>query len=277
MDEMAIIVEGLVRAAGAAFTGVAWTGLDGAPRLLADAHTVVHSASTMKVPVLVELFRRAEHGDLSLSDPLVVRNSFRSILDGSPYRLDPADDSELTLYEREGGTVTLLELARPMITHSSNLATNLLIDRLGAEAVSATMRALGFPGLVVRRGLEDDLAYAAGLNNTVTAADLAGLLAAIGRGEVVSPEASAAMEAILAAQAFNEGIPAGLPDGIHVAHKTGSIPGLYHDAAIVRPADAAPYVLVVLTTGLDEELAGPALVARISALAWEARSGPPPA
>jgi beta-lactamase class A len=258
----------VVEASGATFLGVACTSLDGSPRALLAADTTVHAASTMKLPVLVELYRQAADGRLSLAEPLIVRNRFHSLVDGSLYTLDPADDSELSLYAREGEAVPLLELGRPMITHSSNLATNLLIDRLGAASVSGTMRALGFPGLVVRRGLEDDLAYAAGLNNTVTAADMAGLLAAIGRGEVVSPE----IEAILAAQAFNEGIPAGLPEGTYVAHKTGSIPRLYHDAAIVRPPDAPPYVLVVLTTGLDEADEGPALVARISALAWGARA-----
>ncbi len=226
----------------------------------------------MKVPVLVELFRQAEAGTLALSDMIEVRNRFHSLADGSPFALDPADDSELELYGRECEHVSLLDLARPMITHSSNLATNLLVDRLGATAISATTRDLGFPGLVVRRGLEDDLAHAAGLHNTVTAAALAGLLAAIGRRALVSTTASAAMEAILADQAFNEGLPAGLLEETYVAHKTGSIAGLYHDAGLIRPADAPRYVLVVLARGLDEARAAPGLVAGLSSLAWKVRA-----
>ena len=126
------------------------------------------------------------------------------------------------------------------ITESSNLATNLLVDRLGAERINATMAALGAPTLVVRRGVEDDAAWRAGLNNTVTAGGLATLLLAIARGEAVSPAACVAMLAILRAQAFNEGIPAGLPADVVVAHKTGSITDLYHDAADRGGAGRSP-------------------------------------
>ena len=151
------------------------------PSLEIDPDRVFHAASTMKVPVLVELERRAAAGELGLDDTLVVHNAFRSLADGSPYVLDPADDSELALYEREGEAVTLRELVLLAITESSNLATNLLVDRLGAERINATMAALGAPSLVVRRGVEDDAAWRAGLNNTVTAAGLATLLLAMAR------------------------------------------------------------------------------------------------
>ena len=236
---------------------------------------VFHAASTMKVPVLVELEHRAAAGELSLDDTLVVHNAFRSLADGSAYPLDPADDSELGLYEREGEAVTLRELAVLAITESSNLATNLLIDRLGAERINATMAALGAASLVVRRGVEDDAAWRAGLNNTVTAAGLATLLLAMARREVVSGTASDEMLAILRAQAFNEGIPAGLPADVVVAHKTGSITNLYHDAAVVEPPDAAPYVLVVLTEGLEETRVAPALVASIARVMHEVAGATP--
>lgn len=260
-------IQALIAASGATRVAVVAhpVGDEAECRIAVRADEPFHAASTMKVPVLVELERRAAAGELAVDDTLLVRNAFRSIADGSPYRLDPADDSETALYGREGEPVTLRELAHLAITVSSNLATNLLVDLLGAERITATMAALGAPSLVVRRGVEDDVAWRAGLNNEVTARGLATLVDGIARGAVVSPEACADMLAILRAQAFNEGIPAGLPPGTDVAHKTGSITSLYHDAAIVYPPDVAPYVLVVLTEGLEEERAAPALVARISA------------
>ena len=248
---------------------------DEGPRLDIAADRVFHAASTMKVPVLVELERRAAVGDLALDDPLVVHNAFRSLADGSAYALDPADDSELGLYEREGEQVTLRELAVLAITESSNLATNLLVDRLGAERINATMAALGAPSLVVRRGVEDEAAWRAGLNNTITAAGLATLLLSVARREAVTPASCDEMLAILRDQAFNEGIPAGLPADVVVAHKTGSITDLYHDAAVVEPPDAPAYVLVVLTEGLEETRVAPSLVASIARAVHEAAGATP--
>jgi beta-lactamase class A len=210
---------------------------------------VVHAASTMKVPVLVALHRAAHVGELSLDDLLVVRNEFASIVDGSPYTLSPADDSDPELYTRLGEPMPLHELARRMIVRSSNLATNLLVARLGAANIQRTIEDLGTTHMRVLRGVEDDKAFAAGLSNTATANDLARLMATIAGGQAVSRDHSERMLAILEAQEFNELIPAGLPPGTRVAHKTGSITGIVHDAAIVFPAERAPYVLVVLTRG----------------------------
>lgn len=213
---------------------------------------VVHAASTMKVPVLVALHRAAHLGQLSLDDPLVVRNEFASIVDGSPYSLSPGDDSDPELYARIGAPLPLHELARRMIVRSSNLATNLLVAHLGAENIQSTIEELGVTHMRVLRGVEDDKAFAAGLSNTATANDLARLMATIADGRAVSADHSASMLAILEAQEFNELIPAGLPPGTRVAHKTGSITGIVHDAAIVFPEGRAPYVLVVLTRGFED-------------------------
>ena len=277
MTPLETALAGRGRAAVARALAVVVEPVDGpGVRVALDADRSFHAASTMKVPVLVELERRAAAGELGLDDALVVRNEFRSIADGSSYALDPADDSETSLYGREGAAVPLLELARLAIAVSSNLATNLLVDLLGPARITATMAALGAPSLVVRRGVEDDPAWRAGLNNEVTARGLATLLLGIARGDVVSSDASAQMLDILAAQAFDEGIPAGLPAGTRVAHKTGSIADLYHDAGVVYPVDGASYALVVLTRGLDEHAAGPALVADITRAvhaAWSGGSG----
>ena len=258
------VIRDLVRTAGAASVAVVACALGGPRAVEVAPDETFYAASTMKVPVLVELYRRAAAGSPSLDEPIVVRNAFTSIADRTPYALDPADNSELGLYARLGTPVTTRELARVMITHSSNLATNLLVERLGAASIDTTMRELGLPGLRVRRGVEDKAAFAAGLNSTVTAAALAGLLERIADGSAAPAGACLEMLDVLAAQAFNEGIPAGLPPGTRVAHKTGWIPALYHDAAIIWPPRGAPYVLVILTRGLDEAVAAPALVARIA-------------
>lgn len=207
-----------------------------------------HAASTMKVPVLVELARRIDAGELAWDTPWPIRNQFASIIDGSPYRLTASSDSDSTLYGKEGQAVTVGELAHLMIARSSNLATNLLIDQLGAARVNATARTLGADSIEVLRGVEDQKAFDAGRNNTTTARDLATLLLAIADGKTASPASSARMLAILEAQEFNEGIPAGLPPGTRVAHKTGWITATSHDAALVW-LDGRPYALVILTRG----------------------------
>lgn len=254
-------VEALIKASGAE-VAVAMRTVDGRHELLIRASDAFHAASTMKVPVMIELFRQAQAGVLSLDQRVPVVNRFKSIVDGSPYSLSAGDDSEAELYRADGQTRSYRELCELMITVSSNLATNILIDRLGVDRIRATVRALGGDGMDVRRGVEDNVAFRAGQNNTTTATGLLVLLEAIAKGRAVSPEASREMADILARQKFNEGIPAGLPAGTRVAHKTGSITRIQHDAGIIY--GSRPYVLVVLVRGLDDEQRGHALIADIA-------------
>ncbi len=224
----------------------------------------LHPASTMKVPVMMEVFHQAKDGRFGLDDKVVLKNSFASIADGSPFSLDPKDDSELSLYQRIGGEATVRELVRLMITESSNLATNLLVDRVSAASTTELMRALGAEDVKVLRGVEDNKAYAKGLNNVTTARGLSRILSRLAERTVVSEAASSEMIDILKAQKFNEGIPAGLPPGTPVAHKTGYFQGVYHDAAIVMPTGRKPFVLVVLTRGIDDANVAHKLVADIA-------------
>lgn len=223
---------------------------------------VFHAASTMKVPVMIEVYRQAARGRFRLSDSLAVRNAFRSIVDDSPYRIE--DDSDDALYERLGTRMAVRDLVHRMITVSSNLATNLLIDLVSADSVQATVERLGGHGMRVLRGVEDLKAYRQGLNNVTTAPALAALLEALTAGRAVSPEADREMVEVLLAQRFNTMIPAGLPEGVRVAHKTGWITGIHHDAAIVYPPDAPPYVLVILTEGIEDEAVSAALGAAVA-------------
>ena len=241
---------------------VAFAMLDDSSSWLLRPDEPFHAASTMKVPVLIELYRQAHEGKLHLGDSLVIRNQFPSLVDGSPYRLDPSDDSEADLYRAVGGTRTLAELSELMITVSSNLATNLLIERLGVGNIQQGVHALHAEGMQVLRGVEDSKAFQQGLNNTTTARALLTLMEAIARGEAVDADASRAMRAILERQTFNDGIPAGLPAGTRVAHKTGEITRIQHDAAIVYAP--RPFVLVILTRGIAEPKESSALIADIT-------------
>lgn len=226
-----------------------------------DGDRLYHAASTMKVPVLIELFRQARLGRFDLEDEILLKNEFRSIVDGSLYRIE--DDSDDAIYEQLGQPMTLRQLAYNMTTVSSNLATNLLMDFLDADSVQATSERLGTQHMQTIRGVEDLKAFERGLSNRATSADLALLMERLRTGEAVSEDDDAAMRDILMDQVFNSMIPNGLPEGVRVAHKTGSITEIHHDAAIIYPATGAPYVVVIMTEGIGDHDESAALGSRI--------------
>src|SRR5205809_4947701 len=263
-------VKARIAQAPARAVGVYYRDLTTGDSLTVGSAVRFHAASTMKIPVMIQLFRDRDTGLLSLDDSIIVTNTFQSIVDSSPYQLDVTDDSDSSLYKRLGQRATIRELVELMETVSSNLATNLLIARVGAPRANATAHALGADSILVLRGVEDGKAYRAGLNNTTTARDLGVLLAAIAEGRAASPAACREMLAILARQHFNEGIPAGLPPGTRVYHKTGWIGGVvYHDAAIVERSDGRRYVLVVLTGGIQKDEDAYRLVSDVSRLVYD--------
>lgn len=226
---------------------VAFKDLQKGTSILINERMNFHAASTMKTPVLVELYRQASLGRFSLADSIEIRNTFNSIVEGSPFSLNPADDSEQSLYGRLGEREAISNLAYAMIIRSSNLATNLLIELVKADSVMETMQSIGAKDIRVRRGVEDNKAYRAGLNNTTTAYDLMLIFDLIARQKMVNPAASSEMTDILLDQEFNEVIPALLPEDVKVAHKTGSITGVQHDSGIVILPDGKKYVLVLLS------------------------------
>jgi beta-lactamase class A len=249
---------------------VAFRALDDTSEtLLLNEHSMFHAASTMKTPVMVELYRQAHAGRFDLDDSIRVTNEFRSIVDGSAYSLTPEDDSYEALYDHLGEKRPIRTLMREMITASSNLATNILIEKVGAERTTQTMRRYGADSIRVRRGVEDMKAYRQGLNNETSAHDLLVLLERIARREAVSEEASEEMIEILKEQAYNDMIPARLPDSVEVAHKTGWITGLHHDSGIVFVPDEPTYVLVLLSQNLEDEEAGVDAFARISRMIYD--------
>lgn len=263
-------IRALVTASGAETVGVVFLDLETGRKLEINPTVSFHAASTMKLPVMMEVYRQAREGRLKLDERIPVKNEFKSIADGNNFSVSPEDDSEQTLYKKVGATETVRELLRLMITESSNLATNIIIERVTAARVADLMRSFGARDMKVLRGVEDGKAFERGMNNTTTARDLSLLLRAIAEGHAVSRKASREMTDVLLAQKFNEGIPAGLPADARVAHKTGSITKINHDAGIVFLAGRRkPYVLVVLVRGIAEDARAHKLIADISRVVYE--------
>ncbi len=267
-DSLEAAIAARISAAAGAVVSVTYDDLQTGERIGLNSDSVFHAASTMKIPVMIEVLKRAEQGAFSLDQSVLLVNQFASLADGSPFGLNKADDEDTAIYALVGTRVLIRDLLRRMITRSSNLATNELIALVGAANATRTAASLGASRMHVLRGVEDQKAFDAGIINTTTSGDLATLLLAIERGTVLSKSASDEMRRILLAQELNEKIPAGLPAGIRVAHKTGEITAVSHDAAIVYPPGRKPYVLVVLTRGIREPRESAALIADISRLVW---------
>lgn len=220
---------------------------DTSQAILLNERELFHAASTMKTPVMIEVFRQAEEGVFSLGDSVPVKNEFRSIVDSSLYRMEIGEDSEEELYGMIGEKRTVRDLVDDMITASSNLATNILVEKVGAKNVTRTMRSYGADSILVLRGVQDIKAYDQGLSNRTAALDELIIYERLARNEAASSRASHEMIGILKQQEFNEMIPARLPEGVEVAHKTGWITGVHHDCGIVFLPDGRRYVLVMLS------------------------------
>jgi beta-lactamase class A len=232
-----------------------------------------HAASTIKVPLLLAVFEAMEQGRFDAYSRVHVRNRFLSVVDGRPFRVPPGRDANAGVHAAVGRMLTVHELAEHMIVTSSNLATNLLLDLVGIEAARASLVRLHLSGIDLQRGVEDEVAWEAGLNNRVTAAGLCDALRLIEEGKAISPDASKAMLDILHQQRFRSGIPAGLPDDARVAHKTGEISTVAHDAGIVYLGGRDAYVVVILTEWAADVNGRQETIARISRAVYEYMTG----
>ncbi len=241
---------------------------DGNP-IFINEHEEFHAASTMKTPVMLEVFKQVEEGKFKLTDSLLVKNEFKSIVDGSPYSMDIARDGGEQLYDDIGKYRSTEDLVVDMIIYSSNLATNIVIELVGAENVNATLRAMGAENIKVLRGVEDMKAYEAGLNNSTTAYDLMLVLEAIAKGEAVDRAASKKMVDILFKQKDRSMIPALLPKHVRVANKTGMITGVHHDSAIVYLPGGRKYVLVLLSKNVENMDRATNMLANVSLLIYD--------
>ncbi|HVT05576.1 MAG TPA: serine hydrolase [Thermoanaerobaculia bacterium] len=228
-----------------------------------NADTYFHAASTMKLAVLLGVFREIDRGQLTLESPVHVRNRFTSIVNQQPFMLALDRDSDPFVYTNLGKTMTVYDLAYQMITTSSNLATNLLIEVIGVPTIQRSLEELDINGVKVIRGVEDQAAFDAGLSNEVTAHGLLSLLKIISEERAYSVAASQKMLEIMHDQQFNSGIPKWLPKAARVAHKTGNISTIHHDAGIVYLENRKPYVLVILTA-FDAQTGRSSAVAEVS-------------
>lgn len=234
-----------------------------------NEHESFHAASTMKTPVMIEVFKQVAAGKFSLTDSVMVKNEFKSIVDSSNYQLNPADDSQQELYKLVGTRQPLSDIVYQMIIMSSNLATNIIMEMLDGKKITQTMRELGAKDIQVLRGVEDGKAFAKGLNNTTTAYDQMVIYDKIATHQVVNSNACDEMIRILIDQKHNSIIPALLPKEVKVAHKTGSITGVHHDSGIVFLPDGTKYVLALLSKNLENDQAATGAMARVSEMIYK--------
>lgn len=237
--------------------------------ILINAQENFHAASTMKTPVMIEVFKQASEGKFSLQDSLVIKNEFKSILDGSSYSMELGRDSGEHLYEQIGQKRSIEDLVTDMIIYSSNLATNIVIELVDAKNVNQTMREMGAMDINILRGVEDMKAYEAGLSNSTTAYDLLLIFEALAKGKAVSTKADKEMLQILQQQKHTDLIPALLPKNLKIANKTGWITGVHHDSALIELPDGKKYVLVLLSKNMKDMDAGTKMLAEVSKLIYD--------
>jgi len=236
-----------------------------------------HAASTIKVPILLGAFAAIDRGELLPHSRVHVRNRFLSVVENVPFRVESGRDANSAVHNAIGKMMRVDELAYHMITTSSNLATNLLLGVIGSDAVNRTLKELDVDdGIDLKRGVEDELAFEKGINNMVTADGLLRILVLLSEGKAFSPALSRRMMDILHGQEFNQGIPARLPKGARVAHKTGEISTIAHDAGVVYLPKRKPYVLVVLTEWDPEGTGRSRTIAAISHTIYEFLTQGPP-
>jgi beta-lactamase class A len=236
-----------------------------------NEHDTYHAASTMKTPVMIEVYKQAAAGKFKVSDSITVKGTFKSILDGSDFGMDSLNDSETDLYKHIGSKLPISDLMFRMITKSSNLATNNMIDLVGAKNVTKTMRSFGAKKIEILRGVEDTKAFEKGMNNTTNAYDLMLIFERIAKGTAVNQKATDAMLDILLHQHFTDKIAGKLPAGVKVASKSGSIatPPIMHDSGIVFLPDGRKYVIVLLSRNVADLPASANTLADVSKIIYD--------
>lgn len=215
------------------------------------------SASMIKLVVLAALFDKVAAGEIDLAAQVEVKAS--DIVSGTG-----------TVQDDGPGTYELQELARRMIADSDNTATNVIVDLIGMDAVNEEASKLGLTGTVMARKMMDMVAADQGMRNRMTSDDAATILNLIATGKLVNEQMSELAMSFLLQQTINAGLTDAIPAGVQVAHKTGELNQAEHDGGIVLAAH--PYVLVVMTEGIDNYL-GVSVIADVSRAVYVATNG----
>jgi len=219
-----------------------------------NANASMPAASTIKVPVMVEVFEQMAAGKVSLNQVVHLRASDRDWgwgeLCNAPI----------------GSAYTVKQLLWKMITHSDNTATNMLIRLVGRQNINATMADLGLTHTHVADYIRSDGDIRA-LRSS--AGDMARLLDAIARGELVDTWSSQQMMLILEGQRHNTLLPVPLPRDLKIAHKTGELHDTLNDVGVVE-GGPEPYVIAVMTTSLPTLSIGRSFIRGVSWMTYEA-------
>jgi len=273
LDALRIRFDELERTAGAHALAVAVYDTETHASYRRHAERWFHAASTIKVAILLGVYAAIHRGWLLPHSRLHVRNRFSSASDGRLFHVSAERDANSEVQASIGKMMRISDLALHMIATSSNLATNLLLDLVGLETIQRALDELGIDGIDIRRGVEDDRAFELGINNRITADGLVQLLRIVAEGRAFSPELSGEMLDILHAQEFRHGIPARLPSDVRVAHKTGEISTIAHDAGVVYPPGRRPYVVAILTEWDPQATGRSATIAEVSHAVYDVLAG----
>ena len=215
------------------------------------------SASMIKLVVLAALLDKVAAGEIDLAAQVEVTSS--DIVSGTG-----------TVQDDGPGTYELQDLARRMIADSDNTATNVIVDLIGMDAVNEEASKLGLTGTVMARKMMDMVAADQGMRNRMTSDDAATVLNLIATGKLVNEQMSELAMNFLLQQTINAGLTDAIPAGVQVVHKTGELIQAEHDGGIVLAAH--PYVLVVMTEGIDNYL-GVSVIADVSRAVYVATNG----
>lgn len=229
-----------------------------------------NTASLMKVFIGLEMLMRIEKRDFDLNFQLEIKNSFHSKYDNSNFELLIANDSEKELYNKIGNKVGIMELMELMITKSSNLATNNLFSMLErGNSIQHLLSSLKMSDTQIIRCVEDQKAFDAGIINYTNAADIYKLFKFINDGVFSGNTYITTLYEILKRQEHNSIIPHLLPKDLCIAHKTGSIKCVLHDAGIISSDNGLNYILVILSKNLVDKEKAISSFAKISQIIYQ--------
>ncbi|WP_251554465.1 serine hydrolase [Neobacillus muris] len=222
-----------------------------------DHHSeeVFSSASVIKIPILIETLRQSDAGTLNLNNLVSIENR----TGGSGVLQILSSDARLSI----------LDLMALMITVSDNTATNMLIDRLGIVSINSTIKKLGLTKTALQRKMMDFGAKELGIDNVTTAGDMIQCLKAINEKSMLSEKSRNLALNIMHAQQFQDKIPALMDlDKIYVANKTGGLPMVENDCAILRYKNKKAYA-AILTNELEDAFMARQAISRIGKFVYD--------